>query len=973
MQLNLKVTLPLLLLIQAPLWSSTIFACESDLTPCIDQSTAAHTLKFESVFTDEFDRPGLMDTESWLYERMEHAEHRSGYNKDVLPHFQVEIDENGEVRDGLQGRRFSAFYDKYNEYTAFTFDDGIENYLVQTGLITYSESDTLKNYAYEDPDSEFFMFPHGQKEWVNFGAFKLYTSFLTTFSYDPKNGRIPINEEFRWGPGHFFEVNVNFSEMKMGGHRHSFWLMPAIIENGIVPPTSNLSSKSYAYDREPANGVEIDVFEYERYPEHSKNTLYMKVLGDVAGNTDNRICMPTKGVNYKDVDETRTKVEILPEFKTGQISEGWHKIGLLWTEERLVWFVDGVPVVEDELRVPKGEDTKHYMLITREMNSGVMGEDKKQDLEHVIFDNPRRPADPGLAGQNVGLRANRRALQQFDSNREEGKEDFANYRFSDRERGWVTQFDQTKDHVKTDYVRVWKVSGDYDVPDMDDMPGAKCDYYVGTPSEGLEIDGLTLSWDGTDWYQVQNADGSINICEGGTSCTVPEAGEYIVINHTTGKRDEGLVLPQQKSETRIDSGLDFKLTENTFEFPSDSWYQVQSAIDYSDVCNGEIACAVETGLYNIINHSSDPVLRLDDVLVNPNNPEEIVVFGDSNIITWPKYTWPDHVWFQVQRYGSLLSNPETVFECEGKRYCELPPGDYRVINLRKEETYEVNIGALGVSTASNGMFIDNNDATEQQLQSISKLAIETSQAKDFFKLLAAMNSVASPQAQPTINFDPSCGTIEENTIAVNQSELSYSVNFDQCALDGAIIRSGVYSYSSNSITGETIVKLNKIEADLQGKTIRFDNAVYESQAAEDKLEALDLIASLYIDEYEVSSNSAEPSFSLHSLSLHISESQNDMAGGNQEIHSRLRFKSIDDAPVNYLAKTIEPFSINGIGVNQNLVHGRLLLDNSRAEQLDINLSVNSSVQVNAVYESASGEYLTLSPFVLDSELTYVLP
>ena len=58
------------------------------------------------------------------------------------------------------------------------------------------------------------------------------------------------------------------------------------------------------------------------------------------------------------------------------------------------------------------------------------------------------------------------------------------------------------------------------------------------------IDGNTINWADNGWYQVQDATTYESLCEGGRSCEVVD-GSYIVINHTTGKRFEGIQVPAE--------------------------------------------------------------------------------------------------------------------------------------------------------------------------------------------------------------------------------------------------------------------------------------------------------------------------------------------------------------------------------------------------------------------------------------------
>lgn len=62
-----------------------------------------------------------------------------------------------------------------------------------------------------------------------------------------------------FSPGTYFEIEVNFEDMRALGHRHSFWLMPA-------------SSGGKAYDNDPANGLEIDIYEHELAREKGPHT-----------------------------------------------------------------------------------------------------------------------------------------------------------------------------------------------------------------------------------------------------------------------------------------------------------------------------------------------------------------------------------------------------------------------------------------------------------------------------------------------------------------------------------------------------------------------------------------------------------------------------------------------------------------------------------------------------------------------------
>ena len=56
-------------------------------------------------------------------------------------------------------------------------------------------------------------------------------------------------------------------------------------------------------------------------------------------------------------------------------------------------------------------------------------------------------------------------------------------------------------------------------------------------ADAISVTDNTISWPDDGWYQVQDAVNYQTVCEGGTSCEVPN-GIYTVINHTTGLRNE---------------------------------------------------------------------------------------------------------------------------------------------------------------------------------------------------------------------------------------------------------------------------------------------------------------------------------------------------------------------------------------------------------------------------------------------------
>ncbi len=334
--------------------------------------------------------------------------------------------------DDQKGRRHAAFYNERQEQTGFIANS---DYLVQRGIVDYSITDPLRNLPYADPP--------GSGEMVNFGDYRLYTSFLRTFGRKSDSDHTVRDDFVKFSPGHFFEIRVNFENMSSFGHRHSFWLMPARLNGSTVVQAPQLN-----YDNSAANGVEIDIYEHEFFNDPSRsdnfeiaNSLLMKVLGDPVsvggtGSTNNEINNSGNGIGY--LSGSSTTVFLDNNSPTNRTSVGWHTVGLYWSSTKLVWYLDGEPVVLDNDLIPQ---TDMYMLLTREMNSGVNDDGNPNTPQPSTDPDPKAiPKDPGLFGQNVGFSASLAELGQVNSS------------------GGESLGINGQDHVLVDYVKVWTVS-----------------------------------------------------------------------------------------------------------------------------------------------------------------------------------------------------------------------------------------------------------------------------------------------------------------------------------------------------------------------------------------------------------------------------------------------------------------------------------------------------------------------------------
>ncbi len=299
--------------------------------PNINAGQDGANLNYSPVFTDEFN-----NLNNWIRNDMSDGLHQVG-------------------NDGLDGKRWSAWYNAHQDQTARTAG----GQLIMGGRVV-QQADSSRN-AVQDNDL-----------FTEFNRYRFYTGWVQTLSREYSNAagtqvevRPPSGNDGKWGPGHFIEVDVDFSNMDSNGFRLSAWMMPA---------DPNVLNKTY--DADPGNGVEIDLFEYEVSP-GAENLLLSKVIaGDACGNTPGGVINAGSGIR-----------------------SGSHTIGLLWMRNRLVWYVDGVERMRDTRLVPQ---VPHYLIISREMNSGA--KDATDDGYQPGVDlraRPGVPKDPGLYATNV--------------------------------------------------------------------------------------------------------------------------------------------------------------------------------------------------------------------------------------------------------------------------------------------------------------------------------------------------------------------------------------------------------------------------------------------------------------------------------------------------------------------------------------------------------------------------------------------
>lgn len=150
-----------------------------------------------------------------------------------------------------------------------------------------------------------------------------------------------------------------------------------------------------------------------------------------------------------------------------------------------------------------------------------------------------------------------------------------------------------------------------------------------TTPERITVAGNTISWPNDGWYQVQDEITYTEVCGGGLSCTV-SPGNYVVINHSTGERFEGIEVTGSSQPN-----LPITVTGNVISWPYDGWYQVQDSTTFASFCEGGTSCEVPVGTYTVINHTSGT--RYENIEVTSNNSDASTIREYLSAINIERY------------------------------------------------------------------------------------------------------------------------------------------------------------------------------------------------------------------------------------------------------------------------------------------------------------------------------------------------
>ncbi len=355
------------------------------------------------VFDETGSANSALKTESssgrWFVEDMSDVQHRVGNDGIEIVESNAGMDEQGnscELPCSPAGKRWSGWYDGplLSEW------DG--SYLSLGGLRTM-EVDLTRP---------------GAGKWYNN---KLYTTWLSTLQrqVDPNgNGiygsRKQGSQTFK--PNMYLKSQVSFEQMQTPGFRLSMWLMP--VEKNTSADMQ--ASPSIAYDGNPKNGFEMDIFEFEP----------VAVLRDPTNDSVDKVCgnaiefswinafydgkgKAPAGIDGKnnfegaeegycssfDCSDTFANPIPSPDGKgllRRDINLGSHLIEFLWTDSAIVWAFNGEIVLEiTNVDQMPDVNREHYLIVSREMTNGLTSGTQEYDGGDYFL-----PPEPGLYGWN---------------------------------------------------------------------------------------------------------------------------------------------------------------------------------------------------------------------------------------------------------------------------------------------------------------------------------------------------------------------------------------------------------------------------------------------------------------------------------------------------------------------------------------------------------------------------------------------
>lgn len=172
----------------------------------------------------------------------------------------------------------------------------------------------------------------------------------------------------------------------------------------------------------------------------------------------------------------------------------------------------------------------------------------------------------------------------------------------------------------------------------------------------ISVSANVIQWPDDGWYQVQNAATYESVCEGGRSCTVAN-GRYIVINHTSGERNNNVSV---NADLDIVSPI---ITQPDFDLVAPKILPAR-CIGSIDSANTRFCVDPETRLFSATDENGSRRWSYTLPGANDNNQIETVLTTDQwLIIVADKYPELDN--FTVEQrsnqYEASLFNKNGAF------------------------------------------------------------------------------------------------------------------------------------------------------------------------------------------------------------------------------------------------------------------------------------------------------------------------
>ena len=220
---------------------------------------------------------------------------------------------------------------------------------------------------------------------------------------------------------------------------------------------------------------------------------------------------------------------------------------------------------------------------------------------------------------------------------------------------------------------------------------------VNVGDHGVRIDGNTIIFPDSDYYQVQDYSIPQNTLFEGvpTEDLVLPDGVYIVINLTDNLRTPNVVLPAEPTIPVIEEGnfieigsFGFSVDGLKVRFAETDYYQIQETVNFSPIWegNGPYEATLSEGTYKVTKLTA-PTQSIDGLMlpyngnsgsvVNNVDPATVTIGTLGLSVTGNDISFTTTQYYQIKD----LSTGVDIFQGNGPHTQTLPNGTYQFDNL----------------------------------------------------------------------------------------------------------------------------------------------------------------------------------------------------------------------------------------------------------------------------------------------------